>query len=297
MGGERVLVTGATGFIGRALTRALLAEGAQVMALVREKAGRRLGEGIVEGAEAVEVDLRYAAGVKRAVEAAQPTLAVHLAAVGVTDPFLPIGEALRGNLDATINLLKAVSGRCRVVVARTPGEIDSINTYAAAKASAWQFCRMFQRTQDWPITAVMPFQVYGPGQPAKTIIGAAVSAAKAGEDFPTTPGEQMRDWIYIDDVVAGIIAASRADGVDGETVELGTGVGTPVRGVVEKVFALAGQGRPLIGALPQRPGETPSQIADADQAEQLTGWRARVSLDEGLKKVIETSNDKRETSL
>jgi nucleoside-diphosphate-sugar epimerase len=294
---ERVLITGATGFIGRALTRALLAQGATVTAFAREKPGRRLGEGVPAGAEIVEVDLRYAAGVKRAVEAAQPTLAVHLAAVGVTDPFLPIGEALRGNLETTINLLKAVSGRCRVVVARTPGELDSINTYAAAKAAAWQFCRMFQRTQGWPITAVMPFQVYGPGQPAKTVVGAALSAARAGEDFPTTPGEQMRDWIYIDDAVAGIIAASRADAVDGETIELGTGLGTPVREVVEKVFKLAGQGRPLIGALPQRPGEAPSQIANADRTEQLISWRARVSLDEGLRKVIETSNDKRETSL
>ncbi len=284
--GERVLITGATGFIGRALTRALLADGATVTALVRERPGRRLGEGVVEGAEVVEVDLRYAAGVRRAVESAQPTLAVHLAAVGVTDPFLPIGEALRGNLDSTINLLNAVFGRCRVIVARTPGEIDSINTYAAAKASAWQFCRMFQRTQGWPITAVMPFQVYGPGQPAKTVVGAAVSAAKAGEDFPTTPGEQMRDWVYIDDVTAGIIAASRASRIDGRTIELGTGLGTSVREVVEKVFKLAGQGRPLIGALPQRPGEPPSQIADADTTEQLIDWRARVSLDEGLRRVI-----------
>lgn len=296
MNGERVLITGATGFIGRALTRAWLADGATVTALVREKPGRRLGQEVSQGTEAVEVDLRYAAGVRRAVEAAQPTLAVHLAAVGVTDPFLPIGEALRGNLEATINLLNAVSGRCRVIVARTPGEIDSINTYAAAKAAAWQFCKMYQRTQGWPITAVMPFQVYGPGQPAQTIIGAAAAAAKAGESFPTTSGEQVRDWVYIDDVVAGIIAASRASGIDGRTIDLGTGVGTPVREAVEKVFKLAGHGRPLVGVLPPRPGEPPSQIADAEMTEQLIGWRARVSLDEGLRKVIETSNDKRETS-
>ncbi len=218
MSGERVIVTGATGFIGWALTRALLAEGAQVTALVREKAGRRLGEGVPEGVEIAEVDLRYAAGVKRAIEAAQPTLVVHLAAVGVTDPFLPLGEALRGNLEATINLLNAVSGRCKILVARTPGEIEAINTYAAAKAAAWQFCRMYQRTQGWPITGVMPFQVYGPGQPAKTVLGAALAAARAGDGFPATSGEQMRDWVYMDDVVAGIIAASRASGVEGETV-------------------------------------------------------------------------------
>jgi nucleoside-diphosphate-sugar epimerase len=283
---ERVVVTGATGFIGRALTKALLAEGAKVTALVREHPGRPLSKGIPEGADALEADLRYAAGLKRAIELVNPTLVVHLAAVGVTEPFISEHDALRGNVEGTINLLNAVNGCCRVIVARTPGEIESINTYAASKAAAWQFCRMYHRTRDWPITAVMPFQVYGPGQSLKTALGAAVSAARSGDSFPTTSGEQVRDWIYVDDVVGGIMATARSENVDGETVELGVGIGTAVSTVVERVFQLAGRGRPIIGALPQRPGEVPSQIADADRTERLIGWRAKVGLEEGLRKII-----------
>jgi len=286
MQGERIVVTGATGFIGRTLTKALLAEGAKVTALVREKPGWPLGDGVLEGAEVIEADLRYAAGLKRAVESAAPTLAVHLAAVGVTEPFISVKEALRGNVEGTINLLNAVGGRCRVIVARTPGEIDTINVYAASKAAAWQFCRMYHRTQGWPITAVMPFQVYGPGQSPKTVLGAAVSAARSGDSFPTTSGEQVRDWIYIDDVVDGILATARGKNVDGETVELGTGIGTAVSTVVTRVFQLARRGRPIIGALPPRPGEVPVQIADADRTEQVIRWRAKVGVEEGLRKII-----------
>ncbi|MBI5081797.1 MAG: NAD-dependent epimerase/dehydratase family protein, partial [Chloroflexi bacterium] len=149
-------------------------------------------------------------------------------------------------------------------------------------AAAWEFCKMFFRTQSFPITAVMPFQVYGRGLTERSVLGAALKAARNNENFPTTSGEQVRDWIYIDDVIEGIIATSRAQNVEGETIELGTGVGTPVRDVVKKVFDLAGRGQPLIGALPQRPGEVAQQIANADRSEKMIGWRTKISLDEGL---------------
>lgn len=282
--GKRVVVTGATGFIGRALTQRLLNDGATVIALVLpEPLQRSL---VVEGAEVVDCDLRYANDARRAVESASPDAVIHLAAVGVTDPFLPIHDALRGNLEATINLIKAINGKCKLIVTRTPTEYDSMNVYAASKAAAWEFCKMFFRTQEFPITAVMPFQVYGRGLTERSVLGAALKAARNGENFPTTSGEQARDWIYIDDVIEGILATTRAQNVEGQTIELGTGVGTPVGHVVKRVFDLVGRGQPLIGALPQRPGEVAQQIADADRSEQLTGWRAKVGLEEGLQRLV-----------
>jgi nucleoside-diphosphate-sugar epimerase len=282
-----VLITGGTGFIGGALIQRLIDQDAHVTVLVREKPGQIRQLRFPDGVEVVEADLRYAAGLKRAVEAVAPEWVVHLAAVGVTNPFLPIGEALRSNLDGTINLLKAVSGQCRVLVARTPGEFEMINPYAASKAAAWGFCRMFHRTEGWPVVGVMPFQVYGPGQPTKTVLGAALKAAHAGEPFPMTSGEQKRDWVYIEDVVDGILAAATASGIDGETVELGTGLATSIKEVATRLFELAGKGQPLVGALPARPGEVPVMAADADRAEHLTGWRATIGIDEGLRRLIE----------
>jgi len=282
-----ILISGATGFIGRALVRRLVGEGAAVAALVREKTGRALGGGLPEAVQVHEVDLRYAAGVKRAVETVAPSLVIHLASVGVTDPFLSLNEALRGNLDATLNVLKAVRGQCRVLVARTPGEVDALNPYAASKAAAWQFCRMFQRTEGWPIVGVMPFQVYGPGQPNRTVLGMALQAARAGSKFPMTSGEQKRDWVYIEDVVTGLLATANAPEVEGQTVELGTGQATSVRDVVSRLFELVGSGQPLIGALAPRPGEVPEQKANAAEAERLTGWRATTGLEAGLQRLIE----------
>lgn len=72
------------------------------------------------------------------------------------------------------------------------------------------------------------------------------------------------------------------------TLEVGTGRATPVREVVELIYRLVGgSGKPLIGVLPARPGEVDRQVADAERTEQQIGWRARVSLEDGLRETIE----------
>lgn len=284
----RVLVTGGTGFIGRGLIRGLLDAGARVHLLWWAVQDRRELPSDWAGVEWHEGDLRTASTVARAVRKADPELIFHLASAGVTDPFLPEDTALRVNLNGTLNLLRANGGRARVVMARTPGERAAMNVYAASKAAAWSFARMYVRTRGWPILGAMPFQCYGAGQPAKTLIAGAVDAALRHEDFPMTSGAQVRDWVHVDDVARGFVAAARSGRFAGETVGLGTGSGHSLIEVVERVYRLTGsRGKPLPGRLPERPGEVESQIADARVTEAAIGWRAEISLDEGLRRVIE----------
>ncbi|HEY4724053.1 MAG TPA: GDP-mannose 4,6-dehydratase, partial [Anaerolineae bacterium] len=236
-----------------------------------------------------EVDLRTAGAVARAIDKIDPAFVFHLAAAGVTDPFLSPDEAIRTNVYGAIHLLRAIKGRARVIALRTPGEIEASNVYAASKAAAWQFCRMYWRTQGWPVVGAMPFQVYGPGQTPQALIPSAIEAALAGRDFPMTSGRQQRDWIYIDDVIDALIAMGKANRFDFETIEIGSGVTSSVREVVELIYDLVGRGgRPLIGALPDRPGEVETQSADADAAAAVLGWRAQISLEAGLRKTIES---------
>ena len=292
----RVLVTGATGFIGAHLARRLIAEGAQVSAFRRVGgAGASLSAAGLERTEVHtpeidwrEVDVRTYGAVSNAVKAIRPDVVFHLAAAGVTDPFVSPDAAIRANVYGTIHVLRAVDGQAPVIVARTPGEQDALNVYAASKAAAWTFGRMYHRTYGWPIVGVMPFQTYGPGQPAQALIPSAMAAALRGDDFPMTHGEQRRDWIYVDDVVDAFIRAAIADAdLHGETIEVGTGQTASVREVVELIYRIAGgTGRPLIGVLPARPGEVERQAADADRTEALLGWRARVALEDGLRRTM-----------
>lgn len=241
----------------------------------------------------VYADLRNFQLTSRAVAAANPTHVIHLAAAGVTDPFLGLDTALRHNLTGTLNLIRACfekrQGIQQLIVARTPGERTSMNVYAASKAAAWNFCEMYGRTHHWPIHGAMIYQAYGPGQSPRNLIPAAIAAALAGQDFPMTRGTQQRDWLYIEDLVKGLWAMINAELAPTETVELGSGVATSVARVVQQVYEIVGGvGRPLLGALPTRPGEETSQIANAQQTQQQINWQATTPLKTGLAQTIQT---------
>lgn len=296
---QRVLVTGATGFIGCRLVRWLVEAQAQVYAGAAPGEAVERVDALPARAERLIFDLRDAQAVQAAVAESAPQVVVHLAAVGVTDPGVDPGLALAVNTGGTLHLLEALKGRDvrRVVLAGTCHEygareavegLDPFNAYAASKVAAWAFGRMYWRAHGLPVAVVRPFQAYGPGQPAHTLIPAAIRAALAGEDFPMTPGEQQRDFIYVDDLVVGILAAAAAPGIEGDSLDLGTGRVRTVRQVVERVWAMTkARGLVLVGALPYRSGAVMCLVADADRTARLTGWRAQVGLDEGLRCTID----------
>jgi nucleoside-diphosphate-sugar epimerase len=102
-----------------------------------------------------------------------------------------------------------------------------------------------------------------------------------------TPGEQRRDFITVGDVVDGLYAAAGAVGIEGQSLDLGTGQVYTLREVVERIWDMTGaQGRILPGTLPYRPGEVMFLAADVDRTARLTGWRASNSLDVGLREML-----------
>ena len=293
MSRPRVLITGATGFVGRALLPRLLGRAEVTLLLLEEYSGHSLPAPLDRLRPAFDVayaDLRNYQLTVRAVRQAQPDRVIHLAAAGVSDPYLNPHVAVSHNVGGTLNLLRACfeGGETQqLIVARTPGEQAPTSPYAASKAAAWEFCAMYARAAGWPSHGAMIFQAYGPGQPPHLLVAAALEAARAGNDFPMTDGRQAKDWITIDDVADGLLALLGADLPPGTTVELGTGQATEVREVVRRLYEVVGRGgRPLPGALPSRPGEVERQMADAATTAALIGWRARVSLDEGLARLV-----------
>ena len=317
--GVRVLVTGATGFIGSHLAERLVAEGAEVTLAVEPRASKANVASILDKVRVHEVDLRDGQTVRQLVRKCRPSKIYHLAAVGVTEPEIDPRLAVQVNVMGTLNLLDALTetdcdcfvntGTCYEYGHNTPpppvppkvggagGQredqmVDPINAYAASKSAAWLFCNMYHRTHGYPIVTVRPFTVYGPRQSERALIPQVIISALRGaeglaKDFAMTGGEQTRDFTYVDDIVEGYIRASLSEKAIGQTINLGTGEERSIKEVVLKVLELMGNPvKPMIGALPYRPREIWRLYSDSSKARELLGWQPQVSLEDGLRKTI-----------
>jgi nucleoside-diphosphate-sugar epimerase len=131
------------------------------------------------------------------------------------------------------------------------------------------------------------FHVYGPGQVSTGLISSAIEAALRGAVFEMTPGEQRRDFVFIDDVVAALLLALTAPLKKIDTYDIGAGTGCTVRSVVFKIFEMVGgPGHAAAGALDYRQHEVMQAVADPQPALHDLGWQARVSLADGLAATI-----------
>lgn len=291
-----IFLTGATGFIGGRLVDALLGAGCDLTALVLPGEVDRLPRAV----RAIVGDITDAGAVAQALETARPEGVFHLAAVGTTDTGLPMAETCRVNVGGMIGLLEGIrrlDSVERIVVIGTSYEygarrsddgIDPFNTYSASKVAAWAYARAAYNTWGLPVVSVRPFQVYGPGQRKEALVPAAILAALRDADFRMTGGEQQRDFIYVEDIIAGLLAAMAAPDIEGRVLDLGTGTLSRILDVIQRIWDLtASQGRILAGALPYRAGEVSAIPADARRTRLLTGWEARIPLDEGLSLTID----------
>lgn len=159
--------------------------------------------------------------------------------------------------------------------------------YARAKHEAVELLRA-RAAAGLPVCVVRPFVVYGPGQ-SRGLVHAVLGHALADRAFPTTEGTQTRDLVWADDVVDGLLAAAVAPGAVGEVINLGSGVETPVREVIEALCRLAGGGRPDFGAAPRRAGEVLRSVAAIGKARALLDWRPGVALEDGLARLVEAA--------
>ena len=287
LSGKRVLVTGARGFIGSHLCDRLLSERAEVHAVSRHPVKEN-----VPGTRWWQSDLLDLGNLKSLLHQVRPDFVFHLSgqvsAAPQVDNVLPAFHSL---LTSTVNLLTLSSdlGCTRLVITGSlteppPGKADTppSSPYAAAKWAGAAFGRMFHSLYRTPVVITRPYMAYGPRQhPSKVIPHTIVSLAQ-GIAPRLSGGAWAADWIYISDVIEGMIRAATAAGVEGCTIEFGSGELTSIRDVVHRIVTIMGSPiQPAFGALPDRPAEE-IRVADVAYAYAKLGWRPTVSLDEGI---------------
>ncbi len=286
---ETVLVTGASGFLGSPLVARLLTSGAVVHAVSRRPPADQRSN-----LRWHAVDLADEVAVHALVDDVRPQRIFHLASVvaGRRDLTL-VSEALSANLLSTVYLLTACAERDveRIVLAGSmeepEGDEPPSSPYSAAKGAASLYARLFHALYRVPVVTARIFMVYGPGQRDRTkLVPATILAALAGEAPKISSGERAIDWIYVDDAVEGLIALDETPGIEGSTLDLGTGDLATVREVAEAICRLTGAPAPEIGALADRMLERVRR-ADPEATYRAIGWRPRVALEDGLTRTID----------
>ncbi|MDE2837002.1 MAG: SDR family NAD(P)-dependent oxidoreductase [Chloroflexota bacterium] len=297
-----ILVTGGAGFIGSHLVDRLVADGHRVAVVDVLATGTRAN--LNPQAALYEIDIRSPA-LAAAFEAAQPVAVYHVAAhASVSESVRDPMHDAEVNVLGTLNVLQqcAAYGVGRVVFISTGGALYGepeflppdeghpvlpLSPYGASKAAAETYVRTLCPLSGIRYTILRPGNVYGPRQDPFGEAGVVAIFANAmlrGER-PTIfgDGSHERDYVYVDDVVqANVLAlAQEEDGV----YNIGTGEGTTVSQVFD---ALAGatdyDGAPEHAA--ERPGDVHRIYLDVRRAEQRLGWRASVSLEEGILRTV-----------
>ncbi|WHZ28950.1 MAG: hypothetical protein OJF51_003750 [Nitrospira sp.] len=289
---ERVLVTGASGFLGSHLCQRLVQCGVEAHAVSRTLEGAPS-----ENPRWWRVDLEDYAATRSLFESVKPQVVFHLSGHATGDPDIRhVVPIFRSQLLTTVHLLTISSeiGCRRIILTGSltepqAGQVDNppSSPYAASKWASNAFGRMFQSLYQTPVVIVRPYMVYGPNQNQKKVIPYCIQSLMQGDQPKLTSGEWRADWIYVDDVIDGFIAAMLVPEIEGLTLDLGTGQLVSVGAMIRQIVEIMGVPiKPQFGVLSSRLCEE-VRVADVEHTHRVLGWQPKISVYEGLKRTIE----------
>jgi UDP-glucose 4-epimerase len=295
---ERILVTGGCGFIGANLVPRLVNGGYDVVVLDSMVTGNPQYLGGLP-VKIIEGDINDEQALRKAIDGA--TSVVHLAAAGsVVDSVANPAANFRANAEGTFHVLDAARAAAvnRFVFSSTGGALignatppvdeqslpKPISPYGASKLAAEAYCHAYAKAYGLHTVATRFANVYGPfSGHKKGAITAFFRAASEGKPIVVYgDGQASRDFMYVDDICAGIELALTADVPAGSVYHLATGVETTVNELADLCRRVAGVADHPIEHRPTRPGEVERNFASYDRARDELGFQPQVGLASGL---------------
>ncbi len=307
--GKKVLVTGADGFIGSHLVERLVAEGARVRAFVYYNSFGRWGwlddSPAARETEVVAGDITDGDFVHEAMRDCE--IVFHLAAlIAIPYSYHAPRAYLRTNAEGTLNVLQAARtlGVARVVHTSTSEvygtaqrvpiaedhPLQGQSPYSASKIAADKLAESFHLSFGLPVVTLRPFNTFGPRQSARAVIPTIISQGLRGGKVGLGNLTPTRDLTYVTDTAEGFLCAGSADGIEGRTINLGTGREVSIGDLVTMIGDILG--RKLECEVQDervRPkgSEVERLLSDNTLARELMGWAPALTLEEGLARTVE----------
>ena len=311
---RRVLVTGATGFLGSYLVELLVRQGCRVRALGHYRSDQSAGgtgnlvllpADVTDAVELVWGDVCDRYSVTAAMRGVE--VVFHLAAlIGIPYSYHAPSSYVQVNAAGTLNVLQAarqagvgrfvhtstseVYGTAQYTPIDEKHPLVAQSPYAASKIAADKLAQSFACSFDLPVVTVRPFNVFGPRQTDRAVIPTIICQRLADiEPVVIGNAEATRDFTFAADTAGGFVQAAACDDALGQTINLGTGQGITVGQLAEVICALTGGGTYRSDSARLRPDKSEVQtlLCSADLAVRLLDWHATTTLKQGLLATID----------
>ncbi len=314
---NKILVTGADGFIGSHLTEELIKQGYEVRAFVFYNSFNSWGwidsfpEDIKNKIEIFAGDIRDPNGVRIAMESCDTVF--HLAAlIGIPFSYHSPDSYVDTNIKGTLNILQAakllntkrvlvtstseVYGTAQYVPIDEKHPFQGQSPYSATKIGADRIAESFYRSFELPVTIVRPFNTYGPRQSARAVIPTIISQLLNGiEEIILGDLTPIRDFVYVKDTVNGFIEIAKSQKTIGEEINIATQSEISIGDLAQNIINIINpQAKIICDKQRIRPekSEVKRLCGSNEKLKKLTNWQQMYSLKDGLKETIDWFSNK-----
>ena len=300
---RKILITGAAGFIGSNLINTLLKQECEIAVINRSDNPN------FKNIKKYIGDICEYSFIEKSILDFQPNKVFHLAGYKNRSPDIAeVSLSLNVNLIGTLNLYQALLKVTTVQSVVSLGTTDEyginnssftessfenpISPYGFSKLCGTQLAKFFNRNFNLPVVVLRPTIAYGPLQANDMFIPSLINTLIANKDFKMTEGNQLRDFIYISDLVEAMLLISENQNCSGKIFNIGSGMSQKLKDVASTIASGFNKEYLLkLGSIPYRQNEVMKYMTSIDKVKNTFGWKPKIDFKKGIELTIKHYRD------